>query len=127
VKFVALIIIPALAGIGLSTVVGWLPEPWDRIALLAVVVAALAWALRELKWTRRRLREWREFTDRTNGRREMTEHFTGFWEDDDGDGTMATTIGPIPVDDLLERLRARLEAVPPGTVVRVDLIAWGGE
>jgi hypothetical protein len=57
----------------------------------------------------------------------MAERFTGFWEDDDGGGTVLTTITPIPLDDLLERLRARLEALPPGTVVRVDLIAWGGE
>jgi hypothetical protein len=54
----------------------------------------------------------------------VAEHFTGFW--DDGD-TVVTTLGPVPLDDLLERLRVRLEAVPTGTVVRVDLIAWAGE
>lgn len=51
----------------------------------------------------------------------MAERFTGFW--DDGEH-VATTIGPIALDDLLERLRARLEATPAGTNVRIDLIAW---
>jgi hypothetical protein len=55
----------------------------------------------------------------------MAERFTGFWEDNDGEGNVSTTVGPIGVDDLLERLRVRLEAVPPGTMVRVDLIASG--
>lgn len=53
----------------------------------------------------------------------MASHFTGFWEDDEGEGNVATTIGPVPLDDLLERLRRRLEAVPDGTTVRVDLVA----
>jgi hypothetical protein len=68
-KFVALIVIPAFAGIGLATVVGWLPEPWDRIALLAVVVAAVVWALREAVWTHRRLRELRAFLTRMDEQR----------------------------------------------------------
>jgi hypothetical protein len=54
----------------------------------------------------------------------MAERFTGFWEDNDGEGTVATTVGPTDVDDLLERLRARLLEVPPGTIVRIDLVAW---
>jgi hypothetical protein len=57
----------------------------------------------------------------------MAERFTGFWEDDEGDGTMATTIVAMPVDALLERLRVRLEEAPAGTRVRIDLIAWTGE
>lgn len=58
----------------------------------------------------------------------MAERFTGFWEDNADDvGTVATTIGPIPLEDLLDRLRRRLEEVPPGTTVRVDLIAWGAD
>lgn len=57
----------------------------------------------------------------------MAERFTGFWEDDEGDGTMATTIVAMPVDALLERLRVRLEDAPAGTRIRVDLIAWDGQ
>lgn len=53
----------------------------------------------------------------------MAERFTGFWEDDE---TVATTVGPVPVDVLLERLRVRLEETPPGAHVRIDLIAWDG-
>lgn len=51
----------------------------------------------------------------------MAECFTGFW--DDGE-SVATTVGPVALDDLMERLRARLEAMPAGTNVRIDLIAW---
>jgi hypothetical protein len=54
----------------------------------------------------------------------MAERFTGFWEDD---STVATTVGPMLIDDLLERLRVRLQETAPGTVVRIDLIAWDGE
>jgi hypothetical protein len=56
----------------------------------------------------------------------MAERFTGFWEDDADDGTVATTIVEMPIDALLERLRVRLEAAPAGTRIRVDLIAWDG-
>lgn len=55
--------------------------------------------------------------------------FTGFWEAT-GPGLedeVATTISYIEVEDLIERLRLRLESVPPGTHVRVDLIAWDRE
>lgn len=54
----------------------------------------------------------------------MAERFTGFWEDDEGDGTMATTIGPVLIDALLDRLRVRLEEAAPGARIRIDLIAW---
>jgi hypothetical protein len=54
----------------------------------------------------------------------MAERFTGFWEDDEDDGNVATTIVAMPVDALLERLRARMEEAPAGTHIRVDLIAW---
>jgi hypothetical protein len=55
--------------------------------------------------------------------------FTGFWEASGFaiEDEVATTFTYVETDDLLERLRARLEAVPPGTHVRVDLIAWDGE
>lgn len=56
----------------------------------------------------------------------MADRFTGFWEDDDGEGTMATTIVAEPIDPLLDRLRVRLEGVAPGTHIRIDLIAWEG-
>jgi hypothetical protein len=69
----------------------------------------------------------------------MADKFTGFWdaqygasEDrewilEHGPEEVATTLGPVDVEDLLERLGKRLREVPPGTRVRVDLIAWGGE
>jgi hypothetical protein len=56
----------------------------------------------------------------------MAESFTGFWEatgpgiEDD----VATTISYWSVERLLARLRERLEAVPPGTIMRIELIAW---
>jgi hypothetical protein len=56
----------------------------------------------------------------------MAERFTGFWETDGPEPEVATTISYWGVDELLERLRVRLEQVPPGTHVRVDLIAWDG-
>jgi S-methylmethionine-dependent homocysteine/selenocysteine methylase len=49
--------------------------------------------------------------------------FTGFFE---AGGDVSTTVSYVETEDLLERLRARLEAVPPGTWVRIDLIAWEG-
>jgi len=63
----------------------------------------------------------------------MAERFTGFWEatgrDDDGvyREEVLTTIGPWPLEEILERLRERLETVPAGTNVRIDLIAWADE
>jgi hypothetical protein len=52
--------------------------------------------------------------------------FTGFWEVS-GPGVepeVATTISYVPVDELLERLRARREQLKPGTHIRIDLISW---
>jgi hypothetical protein len=58
----------------------------------------------------------------------MAERFTGFWETgpsfEEPDGIVLTTIGPLEIDDLLERLRVRLAATEPGVNVRIDLIAW---
>lgn len=51
----------------------------------------------------------------------MATHFTGFW---DTGAEVATTIGPVPLDALLGRLRARLAAMPAGENVRVDLISY---
>jgi hypothetical protein len=60
--------------------------------------------------------------------------FTGFWEtrytgggDDAPLPELATTVGPITTTELLGRLHARLDDVPPGTWVRIDLIAWGDD
>lgn len=61
--------------------------------------------------------------------------FTGFWEattvSDSPDIPPAielyTTINYWPADVLLERLRMRLEELPPGTHIRLDLIAWDEE
>lgn len=58
----------------------------------------------------------------------MSERFTGFWEDTgtpEREPVVATTIGPVHVDDLLERLRERLLELEPGVNVRIDLISWG--
>lgn len=54
--------------------------------------------------------------------------FTGFLEirGPDVETTVSTTIRYLSIDETLDRLRARLEAVPPGTHVRVDLISWDG-
>jgi hypothetical protein len=58
----------------------------------------------------------------------MAELFTGFWEARGADvDEVAATIRYEPIGELLERLRVRLEAVPPGTRIRVDLIAWDGD
>lgn len=55
----------------------------------------------------------------------MAERFTGFWEATGPDvDEVATTISYWETDQILDRLRERLESVPPGTHVRVDLIAW---
>jgi uncharacterized protein (DUF2126 family) len=50
--------------------------------------------------------------------------FTGFWETFGEDPVVAGTIEYLDADELLERLRARLAAVKPGTHIRIDLIAW---
>lgn len=50
--------------------------------------------------------------------------FTGFMESSDGE-LMLTTVGPVELDELMERLRARIAELEPGTSVRVDLISWG--
>jgi hypothetical protein len=57
----------------------------------------------------------------------MADKFTGFWEERRPDETpiLVTTVGDVPVDELLERLRVRLLEAPPGTHIRVDLISWG--
>jgi hypothetical protein len=59
----------------------------------------------------------------------MSERFTGFWEDSgtpEREPHVMMTEGPIDVDDLLERLRARLHELEPGVNVRIDLISWDG-
>lgn len=85
----------------------WNPETGrpDKSPVFASAAEAMAWAQRHQPGMR----------------------FTGFWEDDAGDGTVATTIVACPVGTLLDRLRARLEGVAPGTHIRIDLIAWEGE
>jgi hypothetical protein len=53
--------------------------------------------------------------------------FTGFVEadpPDGGDQLVMSTVGPVDVDDLFERLKAKVIELPPGTNVRIDLIAW---
>jgi hypothetical protein len=60
---------------------------------------------------------------------ERERRFTGFWEASgrDVETELAASIKYETVDVLLERLRARLVSVPPGTRVRIDLIAWDGD
>jgi hypothetical protein len=56
--------------------------------------------------------------------------FTGFWDATGPglpDGEIAVSIRYEETEVLLERLRERLEAVPPGTHVTIDLIAWADE
>lgn len=54
--------------------------------------------------------------------------FTGFWEsNDESEVDVSTTIREVEADELLERLRVRLEAAEPGTHIRIDLIAWDGD
>jgi hypothetical protein len=56
--------------------------------------------------------------------------FTGFWETrftTDRPPELATTVGPVTATELLGRLRARMDDVPAGTWVRIDLIAWEDE
>lgn len=56
----------------------------------------------------------------------MADRFTGFYEARGFDvDEVSTTVTYLPVDELLERLRARLLGLPPGACVRIDLIAWG--
>jgi hypothetical protein len=38
-----------------------------------------------------------------------------------------TTVQYVEAADLLERVRLRLEAAPPGSHIRIDLIAWDDE
>lgn len=55
--------------------------------------------------------------------------FTGFFElrGPGIESEVSVTISYVEIAELLERLRLRLEAVPPGAHVRIDLIAWDGE
>lgn len=51
--------------------------------------------------------------------------FTGFWEAKGADtDEMSATITHLDTDELLARLKARMEACQPGTRIRIDLIAW---
>jgi type IV secretory pathway ATPase VirB11/archaellum biosynthesis ATPase len=52
--------------------------------------------------------------------------FTGFIEATgaDGEELVLTTVGPVDVDDVFERVKAKVLELPPGTDVRIDLIAW---
>lgn len=56
--------------------------------------------------------------------------FTGFYEvhpPAGGETEMLTTVSYVETDDLIERIRARLADVKPGSHIRIDLIAWDGE
>jgi hypothetical protein len=48
----------------------------------------------------------------------MADKFTGFWEERRPDETpiLVTTVGDIPVDELLDRLRVRLLEAPSASI-----------
>jgi hypothetical protein len=52
--------------------------------------------------------------------------FTGFWEAEipNGEAEVATSIKYLTTEQLLERLRVRMDAAEPGTRIRIDVIAW---
>jgi hypothetical protein len=58
--------------------------------------------------------------------------FTGFYEvrvphgEDVEQEQMLATVAYIETPELLARLSDRLEGVPPGSHIRIDLIAWDG-
>jgi hypothetical protein len=55
----------------------------------------------------------------------VAELFTGFWETRGPEGDeVLTTLKYVPAEQLLDRLKQRLAGVPPGTHVRIDLMAW---
>lgn len=54
--------------------------------------------------------------------------FTAFWEANGPDGEEEmrfTALQPLPTDELLDRLRDRMNYVPAGTIIRVDMVAVG--
>jgi hypothetical protein len=52
--------------------------------------------------------------------------FTGFWEaKGEGVDEVATSVKYLQTDQLLDRLRERMNSVPPGTHVHIDVTAWG--
>jgi hypothetical protein len=54
--------------------------------------------------------------------------FTGFWEARTGEEReVATSIKYLTTDQLLERLRDRMNSAEPGTHIRIDVVAWGEE
>jgi hypothetical protein len=54
----------------------------------------------------------------------VAERYTGFW--DDGEH-VRMTLGPMALDELIERLTERLRELEPGRKVRIDLISWRDE
>lgn len=47
------VILPLLAGLGLWTLVSWLPGPWELVAVLVLCVGGIAWSIREIRWSKR--------------------------------------------------------------------------
>lgn len=56
-RFVTLIVMPLLAGVGLYTVTSWLPGPWDIVALMVLAGGVVLWSIHEMLWARRTSRE----------------------------------------------------------------------
>jgi hypothetical protein len=55
-RVVFFLILPAFAGLGIATVISWLPRPWDTMAMIALALVGMAWCARELRSTKAILR-----------------------------------------------------------------------
>jgi len=51
-----LLILPAFAGIGMATVIGWLPRPWGMVTIIALALSGMAWCVHELRSSKAILR-----------------------------------------------------------------------
>jgi hypothetical protein len=46
-------------GLAISWLASTLPKPWGKVLLFVVLAVILCWAIRQLRWARRTLRELR--------------------------------------------------------------------
>lgn len=52
-----LFVMPVLAGFGIDRIIEWIPEPWRWRVTVALAFVAMVWCIRELRWTKRTLRQ----------------------------------------------------------------------